>query len=177
MEDQLQTSPNELSTLTIKDLFYKYVRFLPLFILSVALALFVAYVYLRYATLVYATTGSLVIQDEKSGSRGNDRLDVLLESDSKKNIQNEIEYLQSRQMMARVVRALDLNFTYFAKGNIKELNIYRASPFRVEAFELKDSSSFNLSVAFENENNFRVNGSEKLFTFNQVFENQQVYSA
>src|SRR5215210_7778390 len=121
MEDQLQLPQNEQSTgLNIKDLYYKYVRFLPLFVISIALSLFVAYVYLRYATLVYTSTGSLVIQDEKTAG-GSDKLDNLFESDAKKNIQNEIEYLRSRQMMARVVEALDLNFSYIAKGKIKEL--------------------------------------------------------
>src|SRR4051812_39047497 len=138
MDDQLQPQP-EQSGLNIKDLFYKYVRFLPLFIISIALSLFVAYVYLRYATLIYTATGSLVIQDENGGGSGNNRLDALFESDGKKNIQNEIEYLQSRGMMSRVVQALDLNWTYLAKGNIKEVNIYKTGPFTLEAFEIFDS--------------------------------------
>src|SRR5690348_10959903 len=109
MEDQLQPQNNEQGVFNIKDLFYKYVRFLPLFIISIALGLFVSYIFLRYSTLYYSSTGSLVVQDESSSPRGNDKLDQLFESDAKKNIQNEIEYLQSRQMMARVVRSLDLN--------------------------------------------------------------------
>src|SRR5215212_5383272 len=107
MENQLQTTAkNELTRLTLKDLFFKYVRFLPLFIISIALSLFVAYVYLRYATLIYKSTGTMIIQDEKnSGSGSNDKLDQIITSDNKKNIQNEIEYLQSRQIMSRVVKA------------------------------------------------------------------------
>src|SRR5690349_2517779 len=122
MENHLQNGQSEQSGLNIKDLFYKYIRFIPLFIISIALGLFVAFLYLRYATLTYTAAGSLVIQDQ-NGGRSNDKLDVLFESDGKKNIQNEIEYLQSRQMMARVVRALQLNYTYLSQGNIKELNI------------------------------------------------------
>jgi capsular exopolysaccharide synthesis family protein len=172
MEDQLQPGNSEQSTFNIKDLFYKYVRFLPLFIISIALALFVAYVFLRYATLVFTATGSLVVQDEKNTGGGNDKIDVLFQADTKKNIQNEIEYLQSRQMMSRVVNALNLNFTYLAKGNIKELNVYKSSPFTVEAFEIYDSSGFTLKIAFDNEHNFRVNESQQPFTFGQVFKNE-----
>src|SRR4051812_38413204 len=113
MEDHNQNGQPEQGGLNIKDLFYKYVRFLPLFIISIALGLFVSYVYLRYATLIYTSTGSLVVQDDNTGG-GNDRMDVLFQADNKKNIQNEIEYLQSRQMMARVVKTLNLNFTYLA---------------------------------------------------------------
>jgi capsular exopolysaccharide synthesis family protein len=172
MEDQLQPQNNEQGVFNIKDLFYKYVRFLPLFIISIALGLFVSYIFLRYSTLYYSSTGSLVVQDESSSPRGNDKLDQLFESDAKKNIQNEIEYLQSRQMMARVVRSLDLNFTYLAKGKIKELNIYKQNPFRIEAFKITDSVPFTLNIDFENQHNFRVNGSAQPFTFGQVFENE-----
>src|SRR3954468_3662406 len=106
MENHLQNGQTEQGGLNIKDLFYKYIRFIPLFIISIALGLFVSFVYLRYATLIYTSTGSLVIEDQ-GGGRTNDKLDVLFESEGKKNIQNEIEYLQSRQMMGRVVKALN----------------------------------------------------------------------
>jgi tyrosine-protein kinase Etk/Wzc len=172
MEEQIQPAKNELGSLGIKDLFYKYVRFLPLFVISIALSLFVAYVYLRYATLVYKSTGTMIVQDEKSSGGGDDRLEKALSSDNNKNIQNEIEYLQSRQMMMRVVKALNLNFTYMAKGNIKELNVYKSCPFRVEAVEIEDSSaSFILKIDFSNNNTFRINGESTPFTFGQLFRN------
>ena len=110
MEDQLQAGKSELHSLSIKDLFYKYIRFLPLFIISVALSLVVAYVYLRYATLIYSAVGTMVIQDEKSSGGNSDKFEKIFESDTKKNIQNEIEYIKSRQIMARVVKSLQLNF-------------------------------------------------------------------
>jgi tyrosine-protein kinase Etk/Wzc len=172
MEDQITTQKSELTSLGIKDLFYKYVRFLPLFIVSIALSLLVAYVYLRYATSIYSSIGTIIIQDDKNSGGSNDKLDQLFASDGKKNMQNEIEFLQSRPLMARVVRARNLNFTYLAKGNIKELNIYKSCPFRVEAFRITDSSShFVLNLKFSNNNNFRVNGSSQVFGFGQVFEN------
>ena len=171
-EEQVQTSKSELSNLSVKDLFYKYIRFLPLFVICVALSLFVAYIYQRYATLIYQSAGTLVIKDEKSTSASNDKLEQLLVSDGKKNIQNEIEYLQSRPLMERVVKALNLNFTYLAKGNIKELNIYKSSPFRIEAFEIFDSSSaFTLAIQFENEQAFKIDNEGPVLKFGQVFKN------
>jgi tyrosine-protein kinase Etk/Wzc len=177
MEDQIKLPENgtsNLSNLTIRDLFYKYVRFLPLFIISVALSLFVAYVYLRYATLIYRSTGTMVIKDDKSSSGGNDdKFEQMFQSDNTKNIQNEIEYLQSRPMMARVVNALKLNFTYLAQGNIKELNIYKSNPFEIEALQITDSAaSFTLKIDFENQNRFRVDGDGGPFKFGDVFRNK-----
>ena len=168
---QIETAKSELSRLTVKDLFYKYIRFFPLFIISIALSLFVAYVYLRYATLIYQSSGSMVIQDDQNGGRGNDKLDEILTSDSKKNILNEIEFVKSAKLMTRVVKTLDLNFTYIAVGKIKELNIYRSCPFAVEAFELRDSSGFTLNIDFLNSNRFKING-DGPFTFGDIFKNQ-----
>ena len=173
LEEQVHTTKKEQAGLGVKDLFYKYIRFLPLFIICVALSLFVAYVYLRYATLVYESTGTLVIRDDKNSGASNDKLEQILVSDGKKNIQNEIEYLQSRPLMERVVNALNLNFTYLAQGKIKELNVYKSCPFTVEAFQITDSSSsFTLIIQFENENSFRINNESSLFTFGQVFKNK-----
>ncbi|MFL5809008.1 MAG: GumC family protein, partial [Flavisolibacter sp.] len=172
MEEQVQPAKNELSNLGIKELFYKYVRFLPLFVISVALSLFVAFVYLRYATLVYRSTGTMIVQDEKGSGGSDDKLEKALNSDNNKNIQNEIEYLQSKQMMMRVVKSRNLNFTYMAKGNIKELNVYKSCPFEVEAVELADSSSgFVVKLDFSNNTTFRVNGESTPFTFGQFFKN------
>lgn len=172
MEEQIQTSKSELASLSIKDLFYKYIRFLPLFIICIALSLFVAFIYLRYATLFYSSQGTMVVQDDKASSGSNDKFEKIFESDNKKNIQNEIEYIKSRQIMSRVVKALNLNFSYHAIGKIKEVNIYKSNPFEVQPFELRDSAStFSFKVRFQNDNNFTINGSGP-FTFGQVFKNE-----
>ena len=173
MEELQANAKNELASLNIKDLFYKYVRFLPLFIISIAMLLFGAYVYLRYATLIYSSSGTMVIQDDKSSSGSNDRFDELLKADNTKNIQNEIEYLKSAKLMSRVVTALNLNLDYKAIGNIKTLDVYKAAPFHLTVLELNDSSSaFTLSLNFNNPNTFQVNGSVPVFTFGQVFKNE-----
>jgi tyrosine-protein kinase Etk/Wzc len=175
VEEQVQsTAKSELASLSLKDLFYKYLRFLPLFVVCVALSLFTSYIYLRYATLVYQSVGTLSIKDEKSagGSGSNDKLEQILVSDGKRNIQNEIEYLRSRPLMERVVRSLNLNFTYLAKGNIKELNIYKANPFTIEAFQIADSTaSFSFAISFDDGDSFRINNEGQRFRFNQLFRN------
>src|SRR5947209_1827955 len=143
MEEQevLKNTKAELSGMNVKDFFLKYLRYLPFYIISVALALFGAFGYLRYATEFYRATGSIVIRDDKSpSSSGDNKIDQLMQQDSRKNVQLEIEVLQSRPLMARVVRGLNLNFTYTAVGKIKELNVYDAVPFKLEALKIKDSN-------------------------------------
>ena len=161
MEEQVVTkkSKADFSSLNIKELFFKYLRFLPLYIICVALSLVGAYLYLRYTTEFYRSAGQLLVRDEKSSSNIRSELEEAMRSDGQKNIQTEIEILQSRQLMERAVDVLGLNFNYFSTGKIKELNIYKTSPFRLEAQRLNDSSkSFTLQFTFADQQKFTVNG-------------------
>jgi tyrosine-protein kinase Etk/Wzc len=171
MEDQFQNQAD--SGLTIKDLLFKYLRFLPLFIISIALALLVAYIYLRYTTPIYASSGALIVKDDNGASANSgDRFQQLFVLDNSMNLKNEIEIIRSRPLLKRVVENLNLNFTYFVVGKIKESNIYTACPFQVQAIQIADSNiSFTLHIKIENNQGFRLNEDPKLLSFGQTFEN------
>src|SRR4026208_567667 len=111
------TSKSELFSLSLRDLFYKYVRFLPVFILTVAFSLFIAYIYLRYATPYYNVVGSMHIKSEPQNTRSDKYDDIFLNAKTL-NIQSEIEILKSRPLMERVVKKLGVNVSYFAIGKI-----------------------------------------------------------
>src|SRR5688500_7111764 len=120
MEDQFLTQPvkrADTNTVNVKDLFYKYVRFLPLFILSVLLALFGAFLYLRYTSPIYQSNGAIIVKKDNSTNTGSgDQFQQMFVLDNSINIQNEIELLKSQPVMTRVVEALNLNYTYLSKG-------------------------------------------------------------
>src|SRR3982750_2365602 len=106
MEDHVNinngnTNRGELWGLSARDIFYKYVRFLPLFLLSLAAALLVAWIYLRYSTRIYSSTGTMLIKNEKPASREDKVEDILEGSNRSQNIQNEIEIMRSRPLMER----------------------------------------------------------------------------
>lgn len=162
---------SELWSLSLRDLFYKYIRFLPWFVLSVAIALFGAYAYLRYATPIYSTSATLVIKTEKQSSRS-DKYDDIFSGGKSQDIQSEIEVLKSKALMARVVQQRNLRFSYFAKGKIKTANVYKTTPFGFEAKRLSDSSAaFTLKIKFTGNTTFRVNKDEREFHLNKPFEN------
>ncbi|MFZ1329223.1 MAG: hypothetical protein WAW27_09360, partial [Chitinophagaceae bacterium] len=168
MEESVNSGKSELGNLSFRDLFYKYVRFLPLFVLSVAFALLGAYMYLRYTIPIYSVGGSMVIKSDQGNSRG-DKLEDLFGNNKSLNIQSEMEILKSRPLMQRVVDSLNLQFSYFVKGKIKKVNIYRQGPFIVNALRINDSSrSFSIKIRFSNNRNFRIDGLEKIYTFGQL---------
>lgn len=171
MEDQSLLVKSELSKLGIKDLFYKYVRFLPLFIISIAISLLIVFIYLRYTTPVYQTTGTLIIKGDQN-NQTSDKFEQLFVSNSN-NIETEVEYLKSRPLMERVVRALNLNFTYFGLGDVKDRNIYKECPFTIEALSIVDSaSSFEFKITFVNQYGFKVNDAGQLISMGQTFRNR-----
>lgn len=163
------SNKSELWNLSLRDIFYKYVRFLPLFILSVAFSLLIAYLYLRYAIPVYSVGGSMIIRTEQASSN---ELEKLMGGDKAQSIQNEIEVLRSRPLMERVVEILNLQTSYTAKGKIKTVNIYKQGPFVLDGLEIVDSTkSFTMKIKFVNENEFRINEDKNIFKFGQVFRN------
>ncbi len=175
MEDQVTKNINEnrkeLWNLSFRDLFYKYVRFLPLFVLSVALSLLVAFLYLRYTIPIYNVGGTMNIKVEQQG-RSSDIIEDVLANNKAQNILSEIEILKSSPLMQRVVDSLKLQFSYYIKGKIKKnVNIYRQGPFIIEALQIADSSrSFSMKIKFLNENQIRIND-EVTASFGQGFKN------
>ncbi|HEX7845143.1 MAG TPA: Wzz/FepE/Etk N-terminal domain-containing protein, partial [Chitinophagaceae bacterium] len=170
-QDQLSNNRNELWNLSLRDLFYKYIRFLPLFLLSTALALFAAYAYLRYATPIYSVGGTMYIKAEKSGGQ-RDKFEDLFVNDKAQNIQSEIEVLKSKPLMYRVVEKLNLQFNYYAKGKIKTPNIYKQSPFSIKGINLADSArQFSMKIKFLGDREFTVNDEATVFKAGQQFKN------
>ncbi|MBS1575509.1 MAG: polysaccharide biosynthesis tyrosine autokinase [Bacteroidetes bacterium] len=171
MEDQqINSNKSELWNISVKDLFFKYVRFLPFFLLSVAIMLFAAYIYLRYSTDIYAVRGTNIIKNQNNNKQ--DKLDELFMSNNNRNIQDEMEIIRSRPLMARVVKALNIQTAYFAKGRFKSTELYTASPLHLDIFMLKDTmANFSISLRFVNDHEFYFNKEAKPFALGQVFEN------
>src|SRR5678815_1090289 len=173
IEDQVKIGKAELGNLSLKDLFYKYIRFLPLFILSVAFALLGAYTYLRYANQVYRAAGSMLIKSETNNNQSDKVENILMGNNRAQNIQSEIEILKSRPLMARVVNKLNLQFGYTAKGRIKDQNVYKQAPFIIDALNISDSArAFSMKIKFNTNTQFRINNETHDFGFDQVFENK-----
>ena len=165
-----QSGNKDLGNLSIKDLFFKYVRFLPVFLVSVALCLLGAYLYLRYTTPIYRVTGTLSFKQEEQSPGG--KFNDIFNAKNVSNVQAEIEILKSQALMERVVDSVGLQTSYFAVGKIKTLNIYTDCPFRLKIIKLADSfSSFKMNFTFPSENEFRVNKESGRFKFGDVFGN------
>src|SRR5688572_1185717 len=103
----------------LKKYIYKFIGFLPWFILSITVAYFAAKIYLRYTMPLHHISAFLLIKDENEGS--NNDYKALREMGlvtGNKDVQNEIDILKSFSLMRKVVDSLHLDITLYKEGRV-----------------------------------------------------------
>ncbi|TCJ14166.1 polysaccharide biosynthesis tyrosine autokinase [Flaviaesturariibacter flavus] len=171
MSSNFQATRSDQTGFNLKEFLFKYLRFLPLFILSLVLSLIIAFFYLRYTAPTFQSRGALILTEDKAAANSADKFNQLFVDDRSKNMANELEYLHSKALMQRVVADLGLNTQYYSKGKIKQLNVYKDSPYRLRVLSLTDSaSSFDLHMHFIKGSSFYVGeNSKEVYTAGQPF--------
>ncbi|MDQ3051134.1 MAG: polysaccharide biosynthesis tyrosine autokinase [Bacteroidota bacterium] len=109
----------------------KIARYWYLYIICLAIALGLAYYYNWYTTPVYYATGTLLINDDKRNMTTQDLLSQVSNIDNTGGIDNEIELIQSRSMIAKTLRRLDFEVSYLLKGNFKKSELYKQTPVKI----------------------------------------------
>ncbi|MEO6814162.1 MAG: polysaccharide biosynthesis tyrosine autokinase [Ginsengibacter sp.] len=118
---------------SIGDLLYKFVPYWPFFIILVVFTVTGAWIYLRYKMPVYQTTASILIKDDKSSTPASELQNAFDMFGAKKNVENEVEVLQSKTLMKQVVKNLHLYAPVFSSGRVIHQSAYERSPIIVEA--------------------------------------------
>ncbi len=129
-----QKNPFHKEENLVIQLVSRYISFWPLFLLSGVLAFSAAYVYLRYATPLYEATATLIIKDEKKGNDDSKMMESLNMISTKKIIENEVEVLQSRSLMEKVVKSLKLYAPVHQEGKIRSVPAYTTTPLIIELY-------------------------------------------
>ena len=119
------------------DLRLLLVRFLihwPWFVVSVVLCVAAAFVYMRYKAPIYRVDGAVLITEEtrskpKTGTVDLQNLGVISMTN---NFDNEVEILQSRSLVKKVVRDLGLYIAISRERSFAApVSIYKTAPFDV----------------------------------------------
>jgi capsular exopolysaccharide synthesis family protein len=119
----------------IQQFVSKYLPYWPIFVLSIIIAISLAYTYLRYTTPVYEATATLIVKDEKKGNEESKLVESLDQISSKKIVENEVEIIQSRKLMEDVVRSLGLYAPIYEKGDVHSVLAYTKSPVSIIALQ------------------------------------------
>ena len=127
MEDNRQSNENIIS-----QLWSRYFPYWPVFLVLTAMAVGGAWIYLQYKLPVYKASATLLVKDEKKGIEESKIMESLNPLSTKKIIENEIEVIKSRALMAKVVEELNLYAPVYQKGEWVDIPAYDFSPVRIE---------------------------------------------
>ena len=135
------------------------------FVISLAITIGVAIIYILSTPPVYTRSASLLIkEDGKNGSAVD--AGVLSEIDifqTSTNVNNEIQLLQSPSVMLDVVKRLHLDVNYHADGRFYRRTLYGSTcPYTVEFTDLGDNDIVTFTIDSQDGNNLTLNE----FTFN-----------
>jgi len=114
----------------IKGFLFNLISYWPFFITSLAIALSIAYSYLRYTESIYRISTLLLVK----GGEKSPMSKLLGETDlfnTDKNVANEIVIIGSYDMVYRTLKRLDFNVSYFHKGQVRNIELYNESPIKV----------------------------------------------
>ena len=140
----------EVSDTDFKSEFFKYFNYWPWFVLSMLLALSIAYVYSRYASRIYQTNTKIKILDESDGLELPSSAFVFKRSNI--NLENEVEILTSYRLIERVVKSSSLNTSFYEEGQIQTTQLPKL-PFHFEQLIQVDSvfSTMKYKISVERE--------------------------
>lgn len=158
MSQQQYHRPQE-EEINLREVLDKYFRYWPWFVIGVIMAVLLAFIYLKFSIPQYKTTASIIIKDEKGKSPSSEMAAFadlgLLGGMGASSIENEIGILNSKRLMTNVVKALNLNVTYFKETTVKEIELYESSPLQVQVLKL-DERSLRRSIHNEEGNSFKI---------------------
>lgn len=147
----------------IQDLFYLCLGKWYWFVISLAVTIGVAIIYLLTTPPVYTRLASLLIKEDSKGNSISDAAGVLSDIDlfqTSTNVNNEMQSLQSPAVMLDVVKRLHLDISYYTDGGFYKKVLYgQARPYIVSFNNLRDNESIAFTI------NPTKNGQVKLSDF------------
>lgn len=132
MESKSNTSNNEVKK--ILDLYLSKWKLISFFVI-IALAL--AYTYLRYTTYQYQANATIRLKDDQQSQKLPSISEISrggLFTEGNNRVKDEIEVMTSRTIISNIVKNLQLNIRYYEQGKIKEQELYKNPPIKLNFF-------------------------------------------
>ena len=164
--------------INLREELEKYLKYWPWFLATAAIFLLAGFLYLKYTQPIYNTTASIIIKDEESKSPSSELsafADLgLLGGMGTNSIENEIGILKSRRMMINVVKALDINISFFDDSELTPKELYNNSPISVDVLKLNEQQLSEYAKEYSNSFLIEQKGSGTFSIWNEeqgkVFE-------
>lgn len=130
----------------LKKVIGRYLKKWPWFLGSLLLCLVAAWLYLRYAPVIYQTRASVFVAkaSKKGGSGGlTDLQNISLTGGlSETDIEDEISMLKAKPLMLRVVKELNLDMQFIYEGNVRTNELFSDGPLDGKVTHLREPRKF-----------------------------------
>lgn len=163
------------SNIDLNEIIKSYTQHTKWFVVSVILAIIIAFLYIRYATPEYAVKAKIhILEDKNSGSELSAFSDLGLLGGGKNNVEDEIEIFNSRANFIEVSEKLKLNLTITELGNVKNSEVYSNRPVNISFLEsdsIINKATLDFFIDLNSESTFgyslESDGAVKMFSFGE----------
>jgi tyrosine-protein kinase Etk/Wzc len=131
--NNIRQTPEKPAPSFIEEVTFRYLPYWPLFALLAVIFFVAGWAYLKYTPPYYEMSATLLVTDEKKGADENPTTEQLNLPSTKKIVENELEVIQSGQMIDEVVKELRLYAPVYEQGKVRATSAYTTSPITVEA--------------------------------------------
>lgn len=117
----------------LQHFLYRVLPYWPLLLLAIIVAATGVHYYLKFQVPIYVAKARLVVNDETQQKSAN--LQEIVKLDTRNlssETEREIEILQSRDLLKKLVLKLQLNVNYTFKGRVRTVDYYENTPIILE---------------------------------------------
>ncbi|MFA5502583.1 MAG: polysaccharide biosynthesis tyrosine autokinase [Sulfurovaceae bacterium] len=141
-------SSMEEDEIDLKEIWNVIVRRRSLIAIIAAVVFLLSVIYALWSTNIYSTYASIEIEDKTKTSSMPSELDIFAGGiGGGSGIDNEIEILQSRELLLKLMSVMPLNARYFRDGILKDTELYDKKPFDLQMSDI--SKELNENIVFD----------------------------
>lgn len=122
--NEQQNFKAQTDTNPIVQIVNRFLPYWPLFVISVALCLMIAYIKIRAEEPLYVAYGKIMLKDPEQGSDSK-VLDALNMQGEKKSVENELLVMRSAGLLQEVVRRQKINVKIYNEGRVRLEELYK----------------------------------------------------
>lgn len=137
-------------TINIKKYFFLIVSNWYWLVASSIIALTIAFIVNRYSTPSFIVSSSMIVSLEDNSELSSiiSDMGIIKKKFLKNSVENELPVIQSYSLAKTVIEQLQFDVSYFGVGNIRTVELYKSSPFRIEYDSAKNLFNLPVTITF-----------------------------
>jgi capsular exopolysaccharide synthesis family protein len=168
-------------SVNFQEVLSPYLKGWYIYVISILIALFSVYIYVKYSIPIYKNSASILINEDKPSSNqtGISVIEDIELVQSATNLMNELEIMKAHSVLEPVVDSICLCSTTYFIGNQSKLRrseLYETNPIKLKLFPRIKGEDFlptSFFLSIYDSNLFEIeflNGTKKKFKFGDIIE-------